>query len=68
MKDLDFTQMTEDELFEIHCESSHELADLSRMVINANRRINELADLLDRVDIHFETLEAKTLKEENKLN
>ncbi len=68
MKTQDLSCLTEDQLFEIHCESSHELADLSRAILNIQRQSRKLAKTLDKVDMEFQAREAKVLKLENKLN
>lgn len=68
MKKQEFNKMTEEELCEFFCETSHEIADLARMLVDIQRDINEKAGALHELDLEFEAREGKELKEENRLN
>lgn len=63
-----FKKMTEDELFESRCDASHEIADLTRVLVDIQAKIVALSGTLDKIDIEFEFRESRDLKTQNKLN
>lgn len=68
MKKLDFSRMTEDELFEHHFELTQELADAVRHSLHVKREIVKMSRELDKIELQIEGKHADELKAENKLN
>ena len=67
MKQENFDQMSEDELFEAHCDQTHELAELTRVYFDVKRDMAKLAKSLDKIDFALNAIEAKKAKSENRL-
>ena len=67
MKQELFNQMSEDQLFEAHCDKSHELASLTRCYFDIKRDMAKLAKELEAIDLAMESIEASKLKAKNKL-
>lgn len=68
MKKVNLSHMSEDDLFGSHCETSHELADLTRAILDGQKRVNKLAKLLDKIELEMEQREANVLREQDMLN
>jgi len=60
--------MTEDELFELHCDATHEVAGITVSIVNAQKEIRKLVKTLNKLDLELESREAKKMGLENKLN
>ncbi len=68
MKNQKLSKMTEDEIWESHCDAIHELAGLAFTTIKIQRDMQKLTETIEKLDLEIESRESKSLKQENKLN
>ena len=68
MKDQDFSKMSEDELFDLHCDATHEIAGITVGIVSAQKEVRKLVKTLNKLDLELESREAKKMGLENKLN
>jgi hypothetical protein len=68
MKNKDFSQMSEDELIDLHCDAIHEIAGITVGITNAQREVRKLVKTINKLDLELESREAKKMGLENKLN
>lgn len=65
---INYTDMTEDQLFESHFDASQEIAHMTQHIIQLKRQIVKFVKVLDALDLEFERREMEQLKKDNKLN
>jgi hypothetical protein len=68
MKKIDLSQMTEDQLCDMHCDLMDEIAGTTVGIVNAQRKVSKLVKLINKLDLALEAIESQKLGQENKLN